>query len=212
LFAALNPFRAPVRAVRSGPARVRLWLLLALTLLGVPAGAQTAPDTSRAAQPAAPRALLMAPAGDTLGTIAADAPVQVVGRDGEWARVRVEGWVRVPAGTSLSPTGPIRNLSLRSLREDPDRFQGRVVAWRVQFIGVQTADSLRTDFRPGEPYVLAREPDGEPGFVYLAVPAALLPAVRRLTPLQRVQVVGRVRTSRSPLMGHPVLELLELRP
>ena len=160
----------------------------------------------------APRSLHASPAGPALGTLDPAARLEVVGREGEWARVRVEGWVRLPEGSGPDGSRPLTDLSLRALRENPDLYRGRTVAWRVQFVAVQRADSLRTDFAPGEPYLLARDPDGEPGYVYIAVPQALLAEARRLVPLQQVEVVGRVRTGRSALMGHPVLDLLEMRP
>lgn len=161
--------------------------------------------------PAGPRSLHASPSGPALGTLDAGVRLEVVGREGEWARVRVEGWVRLPEGSDADASRPLTDLSLRALRESPDVYRGRTVAWRVQFVSVQRADSLRTDFSPGEPYLLARDPDGEPGYVYIAVPQALLADARRLVPLQQVEVVARVRTGRSPLMGHPVLDLLEMR-
>jgi hypothetical protein len=78
-------------------------------------------------------------------------------------------------------------------------------------MALQRADSVRTDFQRGEPYILARDPGGEPGFVYIAVPNTLLAEVRKLAPLERIEVVARVRSGRSPLTGHPILELVELR-
>ena len=103
-------------------------------------------------------------------------------------------------------------LTPAALRADPEGARGREVRWSARFIALQRAESLRTDFTPGEPYILAREPNGEPGFVYIAVPPGQLGAVRRLLPLQQFSFVARVRTAKSPLMGHPVLELVSLRP
>ena len=45
---------------------------------------------------------------------------------------------------------------------------------------------------------------------YVAVPPELLPEVNGLRPLQMMDVLGRVRTGRSALMGHPVLDLIAL--
>jgi hypothetical protein len=44
----------------------------------------------------------------------------------------------------------------------------------------------------------------------VAVPPELLPEVNALRPLQMMDVLGRVRTGRSALMGHPVLDLIAL--
>lgn len=204
----------PVRAARAAT----LLLLLAAAAPAPRAGAQAAraparppADTAAPAAARGPRVLLAAPEGDTLGVMDPAARMEVVGREGEWARVRVEGWVRVAPGAELASPGPLATLSLQALRAEPERYRGQSIAWEVQFVALQKADSLRAEFAPGEPYMLVRDPGGEPGFVYVAVPPALLPAVRRLGPLQKVQLVGRVRTGRSELMGHPVLELIEIR-
>lgn len=194
---------------RAPTARLRGLLPLCLLLVAPAAAAQSAPPPADSAAPAAPRTLLARPGGDTLGALAPGAPVELIGREGEWARVRVEGWVRVPPGAALAPPRP-GQVSLAALRGDPERYRGRTIRWEVRYVGLQRADTLRTDLAPGEPYMLARDPGGEPGFVYVVVPARLLPEVRRLTPMQRVTVVARVRTGRSALMGHPVLELTEL--
>jgi hypothetical protein len=179
--------------------------------------AQSAPsvspgDSARPA-PARPpgRVLHGTPNGDTIGSVAQSARLEVIGREGEWARVRMEGWVRTGSNGDVEQPGALRDVSLRALRSDPDRYRGVAVQWQIQFMALQRADSVRTDFQRGEPYILARDPGGEPGFVYIAVPADHLSAVRRLSPLERVEVVARVRNGRSPLTGHPVLELLELR-
>lgn len=208
------------RRTASDPVLRRLpaTLLLLASLVGGSSGPASAqapsqPDTADAAPAAeAPRVLHALPDGDTLGAIAPDARVEVVGREGEWARVRVEGWVRVPPGVELEAPEPLRGLTLRALRAEPDRYRGQPVRWRVQFVAVQKADSLRTDLQPGEDYILARDPGGEPGFLYVVVPAGMLPAVRQLVPLQQMEILARVRTGRSPLMGHPILDLEEIRP
>lgn len=188
-----------------------------------PAGPAREPAASPAptaeAGPAAPapagtsRTIHRTPSGPSLGTLAAETPYEVVGEEGDWTRVRVEGWIHTPGGAEagMDPSAPLRGLSLRTLRDDPEGYRGRSVAWRVQFVAIQRADSLRTDLVAGESYMLARDPGGEPGYVYIAVPPELLPAARRLIPLQQVEVVGRIRTGRSELMGHPVLDLLDLR-
>lgn len=213
------------------PASWRLTLLLGFLLPAVvvgPAEAQarrpassTTPrqaspaavaDTTARARSAAPRVLHSSPSGDTLGSLAPGARLEVLGQEGEWARVRVEGWVRITPGTELNAPGPLRGLTLRELRAEPDRYRGQSVQLQVQFVAVERADSLRTDLRPGEVYILARDPGGERGFIYVVVPPELRAAAGQLVPLQRLNILGRVRTGRSPLMGHPILDLVELRP
>lgn len=153
------------------------------------------------------------PEGDTVGVAHRGTDLTVLGRQGDWIRVRLEGWVR---GADLVPpdsASAARELSPEQLRTRPDRYRGRRVRWTVQYISLERAEAARTDFYEGEPFMLVRPVAGEgTGFVYLAVPPELLSRVEELRPLQQVAVLGRVRTGRSALMGAPVLDLLELRP
>jgi hypothetical protein len=177
-------------------------LLLALAALPVSARAQARPP----ARPA-PVVVQAAPDGDTLAVLPAGARVQAVERRGEWTRVRVEGWTRSPL-----PGAPAAGLTPSLLRAEPEAHRGQSVAWSARFLALQRADPVRTDFTPGELYVLARDPADEPGFVYIAVTPEQALAVKRLLPMQRFGFTARVRHGASPLMGHPVLELVELRP
>lgn len=157
--------------------------------------------------------LLESLGGDTLARLPSGASVEVLAREGEWRRVRVEGWM---FGGTLSDSagaegGVLAALHPDSLLERPEQYRGRVVEWTVQFIALQNAERFRTDFLEGEPFVLSRGPDNHPGFVYVAVPAELLPKVERLAPLERLRILGRIRTARSSLTGAPVLDLLEIR-
>ncbi|MEW5928080.1 MAG: hypothetical protein AB1941_11390 [Gemmatimonadota bacterium] len=177
-------------------------LLLAQAALPVCARAQAKPP----ARPA-PVVVQAAPDGDTLAVLPAGARVQAVERRGEWTRVRVEGWTRSPL-----PGAPAAGLTPSLLRAEPEAHRGQSVAWSARFLALQRADPVRTDFTPGELYVLARDPADEPGFVYIAVTPEQALAVKRLLPMQRFGFTARVRHGASPLMGHPVLELVELRP
>jgi hypothetical protein len=168
------------------------------------------------ARPAARAPLVVhaTPGGDTLLVLPADAPVQAVGREGEWTRVRIEGWTKgsVAAAGAGTPGSPLRNLSLRALGSEPERYRGQAIEWSAEYVSLQRADSLRTDLERGEWYVLARDPNGEPGFFYLAVPAAQVDALRTFSPLQKFRFVARVRDGRAPQMGRAVLELISVRP
>ncbi|MET0398418.1 MAG: hypothetical protein ABW277_16590 [Longimicrobiaceae bacterium] len=176
-------------------------LLVAQAATAVSARAQAAPA------PAARVVLQAAPDGDTLAVLPAGTRVQALGRRGEWTRVRVEGWTRSPV-----PGAPTAGLTPSLLRAEPEAHRGQSVAWSARFLALQRADPVRTDFTPGELYVLARDPNEEAGFVYIAVTPEQALAVRRLLPMQKFAFVARVRHGASPLMGHPVLELVELRP
>jgi len=89
---------------------------------------------------------------------------------------------------------------------------GRLVTWELQFVSLEEAEAVRTDFYEGEPFLLTR-PVGDEStrFVYVAVPPEALVTSRGLTPLERVTVVGRIRTGASALTGAPILDLVELR-
>jgi hypothetical protein len=155
--------------------------------------------------------LFVSPSGDTLAVARPGADLQVLERRGEWSRVRLEGWVRssdlLPADSAA--TGP--GLTPADLRANPDQYVDRMVRWNVQFISLEKAEAVRTDFYEGEPFILARTPGATESFVYLAVPPELVPQVKALRPLQSIRVVARVRTGRSALMGAPILNLLEIR-
>lgn len=153
------------------------------------------------------------PDGDTVALFQPGAQAQVLGRTGDWVRVRVDGWVYGPAALdtalNLVDTG---DLTPAQLRSDPGRYRGALIRWRVQFISLRRAERARTDFEEGEPFIHARGPSGEQGFVYLAVPDDLLPVAEALEPLEYVTVVGRVRTGRSTLLGSPVIDLTDIEP
>lgn len=162
----------------------------------------------RSAAPAFRRVILSRPGGDTLARLASDDGLQVVGREGEWVRVRLEGWTRAPVveRIAVEPGQP----SFGEIQAEPARHRGREVRWSAEFLSLQRAEPPRTDLAPGESFLLVRNPNGEPGFLYVAVPANLESSVRGLTPLQRFRFMARVRTGRSALTGHPVLDLVQL--
>lgn len=157
-------------------------------------------------------AVLDSPQGDTVARLRPGARVRVLAREGDWTRVRIEGWARTSALVDPdSAAGPVlADIPRDSVQADPDRFRGRLVEWTLQFVALQEAERFRTDFLEGEPFVLARGPDDDAGFVYLAVPPEQQHAVSRLAPLETIRVLGRVRTARSALTGAPVLDLVEL--
>ncbi len=161
--------------------------------------------------PGGDRALRSAPESDTVAILYRSAIVQVVERSGGWTRIRVEGWLP-QAETAGSSDTVVEGLGLAAIRADPERHEGSIVRWRVQHISLQRADTLRSDIAVGEPYLLVRDPGGEVGFVYVVVPPDQLPPASNLAPLQRFEIIARVRHGRSSLTGHPILDLLEIRP
>jgi hypothetical protein len=130
----------------------------------------------------------------------------VVAREGGWARVRVEGWTWLPEAAGADE--PVLTATPSELAADPDRFRGRVVSWDVQFLSLERAERIRTDLLEGEPYLLTRHTSG--AYVYVAIPPERLAEAVALTPLERITVVGRVRTASSALTGSPIVDALEL--
>lgn len=160
-----------------------------------------------------PAGLHLSPDGDTVGVARPDADLEVMERRGEWARVRMEGWVREADAAPLDSADVARDLTPAEVRANPDRYEGRRVRWTVQFVSLERAEEVRTDFYEGEPFLLAR-PTGEArrdfsGFVYLAVSPEMLPQVEQLKPLQTIEVLARIRTGRSALMGAPVADVVD---
>jgi hypothetical protein len=95
---------------------------------------------------------------------------------------------------------------------DPLAWRGRVVTWTLQFISLERAEAVRTDFYEGEPFLLARTlDDAVAPFVYVALPPDRVAEGEGLTPLERITVVGRVRVGASALTGSPIVDLMELR-
>jgi hypothetical protein len=101
-------------------------------------------------------------------------------------------------------------VTAADLRLDPDAYRGRTLRWVVQVVSLQTADPLRRDLEPEEPYLLAMGPQGESAVLYLAVPPALMTTARGLAPMAEVLITARVRTGRSTPTGAPVLDLLTI--
>jgi hypothetical protein len=157
------------------------------------------------------------PDGDTLALAREGAELRVLGREGNWARVRLEGWVWLPSTAASEGEGAgatdavLDGVDPRELARDPERYRGRLVRIPLQFISLERAEAIRSDFMEGEPFLLLRSMDGERTFVYAAVPPELQEAARGLQPLERVEVMGRVRSGAAALTGNPVLELVEFR-
>ncbi|MEX0837195.1 MAG: hypothetical protein WD101_02600, partial [Gemmatimonadota bacterium] len=160
--------------------------------------------------------ILSAPDGDTIGTSAVDGELEVLAREGSWVRVRLEGWVWSPAsdaGDAEPPSGAGATADLTPddlAAPDGASHEGRRVTWTVQFISLERAEAVRTDFYEGEPFILGRAGGAEGPFVYVAVPPDRLSTAEGLTPLELIRVTGRVRRASSALTATPILDLLAL--
>jgi hypothetical protein len=156
--------------------------------------------------------LLSGPDGDTLARTEPGANLQILAREGNWVRVRLEGWTWAPIGESpdAPDTSPVSDVTPEEVGQDPGAYRGRVVSWNLQFVSLERAEKVRTDFFEGEPFLLARTSTSGSSFVYVAVPPDRLGEVEGLIPLERINVVGRIRTGAAALTGNPILDLLEL--
>lgn len=155
-----------------------------------------------------PLELHAAPGGGAIATVEPGTPITVVERGSGWTRVRVEGWVRSDQLVTSDPDSVLAEVSAAALKANPDEYAGMRVRWTLQFVALELAERERTDFYEGEPFILARAPDPGDGFVYIGVPPELLQAAQALRPLQTIDILAKVRTGRSVLMGVPVLDLL----
>lgn len=151
----------------------------------------------------------LGPNGQVLAMLDSGVVVTPQLRERGWVKVTVEGWVpesyTVPADTSFGAT-----LTAADLRADPDGHRGKLVRWRVQVVGMQTADPLRRDMRENEPFLLAIGPAGEEATLYVTVPQGLVNEARSIPPLTFVVLTARVRTGRSNPTGAPILELVSI--
>jgi len=157
-------------------------------------------------------AVLSAPDGDTLARVRPGGQVAVLARRGNWARVRIEGWAWLPEGEGADEARPAVQADLTPDRvvAEPQAHRGAVVVWDLQFISLERAEPIRTDFYEGEPFLLARALDGGQVYVYVAVPPERMEGLETLSPLERIRVTGRIRTGAASLTGNPILDLLDL--
>ena len=156
--------------------------------------------------------VLSAPGGDTLARTAPGTEVEILGREGSWARVRLEGWAWMPAAEAAPAEGAPEGAPLTpaDLRANPMGYRGRVVSWQLQFISLEHAEKVRTDFFEGEPFLLTRFGGADGPFVYVALSPDRVRQAEGLVPLERLSVTGRVRTGASSLTGAPIIDLVAL--
>ena len=152
--------------------------------------------------------LQTAPDGPAIATLAAPADVSVVGTEHEWAKVRIEGWVRTSEVEGAVSPRPA--ITAAMLREAPERYVGQTVQWRLQFLARQEADELRPEMPLGHPYLLARGPLPETGFVYVMVSKEEAARLQGLKPLDELAVLATVRAARTRYLATPVVELIRV--
>jgi hypothetical protein len=178
------------------------------TTTPAPGPAQPASGPDRV-QTARETALGATPAGGTLGTLQAGTPARIVARSGDLVKVQVEGWIPADA-VAVSDSAALVGVSAAEVRAEPARFVGQTLEWRLQVIAVKTADELRSEMPPGQPYLLTRGPLPEPGFVYVIIPSAQAAAFQALPPLQEVVLRVAIRAARTRFLTTPVAELVSV--
>jgi len=163
-------------------------------------------DTNRV-EVSAPTTLMQQPQGNAVGILEEGATAQVLARSGEWARIRVDGWVHQD---SLRPaaSGALVGVTASEVRANPERYVGREVDWKLQFVAIQTADELRPEIPAGQRYLLTRGPVPEIGFVYVVIDQAELGRFRSLQPLQDLTMRVRILAARTKYLPNPVVQML----
>jgi hypothetical protein len=149
------------------------------------------------------------PEGPRTGTVVPGTQLAVVGRAGEWVRVRTEAWVRE---SELKPAtgGPLIGVTAAEVRANPERYVGQAVEWRLQYVSSAVADELRPEMPPGQAYILARGPLPEPGFVYIMVTPEERAQITALPALTEITVRATIRAARSRFLATPVIQLRSL--
>ena len=102
------------------------------------------------------------------------------------------------------------NVTPSQVASDPQRYTGGTFSWELQFVSLERAEKIRTDFYEGEPFLLTRVPETPGLFVYVPVPPDRVAELEGLIPLERIRVTGRLRTGAASLTGNPILDLVEI--
>jgi hypothetical protein len=170
-----------------------------------PAPAKIPPD-AEPMELARETALSATPDGAQLATVQGGVPARVVARAAGWVKVQVDGWVK-EGDIKSSDAGAVEGVTAEEVRTSPDRYVGQTVQWRVQLIAVQSADELRSEMAPGQPYLLTRGPLPEAGFVYVTIPVDRLAEFRALPPLRELVLRVTIRAARTRYLTTPVAEL-----
>jgi hypothetical protein len=105
----------------------------------------------------------------------------------------------------------LRGVDPWQISREPERYRGRIVEVDLQFISVERAERIRTDFQEGEPFLLTRGWRRAAASSTWPSPPTRWRRPERLTPLATIRVVGRVRTGAAALTGSPILDLMELQ-
>lgn len=144
-----------------------------------------------------------------MATLGETADVEVIERRPGWIKVAVAGWVKESDVAADVASGP--RITAAMLRDQPDKFVGETVTWRLQYLAIQQADDLRPEMPRGQTYVLARGPLPESGFVYVMVDPSQAATFKAMAPLDEVVVEAVIRAGRTRYLPTPVLTLVALK-
>ena len=153
--------------------------------------------------------LTTAPDGRRIAAVTETADVQVVDRRQGWAKIRIDAWVHEGDIAAEVNAGP--RITAAMLRQQPEKYVGQPVTWRVQYLAMQEADDLRPEMPRGQNYVLARGPLPESGFVYLMLTKDQAADFRSRAPLDEVTIEAIIRAGRTKYLPTPVLSLVAVK-
>ena len=164
-----------------------------------------APAPAHVTSVAAGSGLFAEPGGSVAATLEAPLRAEVLEHKNGWSHVRVEAWVRdASVGTAQTPGG----ISGADVRAAPDKYVGQTVEWNIEVIGIQKADELRPELPAGQPYLLARGPLPETGFLYVAITNDEAEILHHLQPLAKIKIRATIRAGRSRFLPTPVLNFV----
>jgi hypothetical protein len=145
------------------------------------------------------------PGGSIVATLEAPMHADVLDHRNGWSHVRIDAWVRDAAlGTAQTPAA----ITGADIRAAPDKYVGQTVEWNIEVLGIQKADELRPELPAGQPYLLARGPLPETGFLYVAITNDEAEILHRLEPLAKIKIRATIRAGRSRFLPTPVLNFV----
>ena len=154
---------------------------------------------------AAGSGLFAEPGGSVAATLEAPLRADVLEHKNGWSHVRIDAWVRdASVGTAQTPGG----ITGADVRAAPDKYVGQTVEWNIEVLGIQKADELRPELPAGQPYLLARGPLPETGFLYIAITNDEADILHRLQPLAKIKIRATIRAGRSRFLPTPVLNFV----
>jgi hypothetical protein len=200
---------------RGGWAHVRRTGWISAAAIAVASAPAAPPSGSVAAPPPAPAAPIttVAPGsglfaelgGSVAATLEAPLRADVLEHRNGWSHVRIDAWVHDAAvGTAQTPGG----ITGADVRAAPDKYVGQTVEWNIEVLGIQKADELRPELPAGQPYLLARGPLPETGFLYIAITNEEADILHRLQPLAKIKIRATIRAGRSRFLPTPVLNFV----